>query len=132
MQYVNMYVRKQHDILRDTTRHSVLVLDGVRTFGTVCLCVSTLVMESQELNPPVKARPPTRSSLQPVALNTVLCCPQRHFKLHTVCQQFHLCNQKICINYMVRIQLYIFTHNSTLGVQLHVSALCIVHRQVVL
>jgi hypothetical protein len=41
-------------------------------------------------------------------------------------------NHKICITYMVRTQLYIFTQNSTLGIQLHVSALCIGHRQVVL
>jgi len=33
---------------------------------------------------------------------------------------------------MVRIQLYIFTQNSTVGMQLHVSALYIGHRQVVL
>jgi len=33
---------------------------------------------------------------------------------------------------MVRTQLYIFTQNSTLGIQLHVSALCIGHLQVVL
>jgi len=31
---------------------------------------------------------------------------------------------------MVRTQLYIFTQNSTLGIQLHVSALYIVNRQV--
>jgi len=33
---------------------------------------------------------------------------------------------------MVRTQLYIFTQNSTLGIQLHFSALYIGHRQVVL
>jgi hypothetical protein len=33
---------------------------------------------------------------------------------------------------MVRTQLYIFTQNSTLGIQLQVSALYIGHRQVVL
>jgi len=33
---------------------------------------------------------------------------------------------------MFRTQLYIFTQNSTLGIQLHVSALYIGHRQVVL
>jgi len=43
-----------------------------------------------------------------------------------------LYNQKICITYMVRIQLNIFTQNSTLGIQLHVSALYVGHRQVVL
>ena len=42
-----------------------------------------------------------------------------------------LYNQKICITYIIRIQLYIFTQNSTLGIQLHVSALYIGHRQVV-
>jgi hypothetical protein len=42
-----------------------------------------------------------------------------------------LYNQKICINYMVRTQLYV-TQNSTLDIQLHVSALYIGHRQVVL
>jgi len=31
---------------------------------------------------------------------------------------------------MVRTQLYIFTRNSTLGIQLHISALYIGHRQV--
>jgi len=45
---------------------------------------------------------------------------------------YQLYNQKICINYMIRTQLYIFTQNSTLGIQLHVSALYIGHRQVVL
>jgi hypothetical protein len=35
------------------------------------------------------------------------------------------------MNYMVKTQLYIFTQNSTLGIQLHVSALYIGHRQVV-
>jgi len=44
---------------------------------------------------------------------------------------FSLYNQKISITYMVRTQPYIFTQNSTLGIQLHVSALCIGHRQVV-
>jgi hypothetical protein len=43
-----------------------------------------------------------------------------------------LYNQKICITDMVRTQLYIFTQNSTLGIQLHVSALYIGHCQVVL
>jgi len=33
---------------------------------------------------------------------------------------------------MVRTQLYIFTQNSTLGIQLHISTLCIGHRQVIL
>jgi len=33
---------------------------------------------------------------------------------------------------MVRKQLYIFTQNSTFGIQLHVSALYIGHHQVVL
>jgi len=46
--------------------------------------------------------------------------------------KFTLYNQKIRINSMVRTQLYIFTLNSTLGIQLHVSALYIDHRQVVL
>jgi hypothetical protein len=41
-------------------------------------------------------------------------------------------NQIICINCMVRTQLYIFTQNSTLGIQLHVSVLCIGRRQFVL
>jgi hypothetical protein len=41
-------------------------------------------------------------------------------------------NQEIRITYMVRIQLYIFTQNRTLGIQLHVSALYIGHRQTVL
>jgi len=41
-------------------------------------------------------------------------------------------NQKTYITYTVRIQLHIFTQNSTLGIQLHVSALYIDHRQVVL
>jgi len=41
-------------------------------------------------------------------------------------------NQKICITYMVRTQLYIFTQKSTMGIQLHVSALYIGHRQILL
>jgi len=44
----------------------------------------------------------------------------------------YLYNQKTCINYIVRTQLYIFTQNSTFGIQLHVSALYVGHRQVVL
>jgi len=40
-------------------------------------------------------------------------------------------NRKICINYMVKKQLYIFTRDSTLGIQLHVSALYIGHHKVV-
>ena len=49
-------------------------------------------------------------------------------------QHYELYNQKICtrINYMVRTQLYTFTRNTTFGIQLHVSALYIGHRQVVL
>jgi hypothetical protein len=48
-------------------------------------------------------------------------------------QRYELYNQNICtrINCMVRKQLYIFTRNSTFGIQLHVSALYIGHRQVV-
>jgi hypothetical protein len=38
-----------------------------------------------------------------------------------------LYNQKIGITYMVRTQLYIFTQKSTMGIQLHVSALYIGH-----
>ena len=41
-------------------------------------------------------------------------------------------SSEICINCMVRTQLYIFTQNSTLVIQLHVSTLYIGHRQVVL
>jgi hypothetical protein len=33
-----------------------------------------------------------------------------------------LCNQNICITYMVRTQIYIFKQNSTLDIQPHVSA----------
>jgi len=43
-----------------------------------------------------------------------------------------LYNQKIYINFMVGTQLYIFTRNSTLVIQLHVSGLYIGHHQVVL
>jgi len=37
MQYVNMYVWKAPGILRDTKKHSVFVVDGLRKFGRACL-----------------------------------------------------------------------------------------------
>ena len=70
---------------------------------------------------------------------TYRVCQNLNVKLQ--CQKVKMCINvfgTLCIiikyqfNYMVRTQLYIFTQDSILGIQLHVSALYIGHRYVIL
>jgi hypothetical protein len=125
----------------DVTQRRLLV--RCRSFGSSLSVLSSRVKQSKKIFLDSFPFEDETNRLSRNVCNSLLCITSQNSKdliikaVEIVVTRTQLVfsqgrTTKICITYVVRTPLYIFTQNSTLGIQLHVSALYIGHGQVVL